>query len=93
MISSRGPASAVVPFDTTIEAHDVQADVYRRMEGHDRLRVMFRLNDIARRLAVSGIRARHPDYDEERITRAYARLTLGGDIVGDVWPGRELVDP
>jgi hypothetical protein len=82
-----------VPLDTSRHAHDVQRDVYLRMGGAGRVAVMFRLNETVRRLAMAGIRARHPEYDGERVRRAYARLVLGDALTRAVWPGEELVDP
>jgi hypothetical protein len=82
-----------VPLDTSRAAHEIQRDVYLRMGGAGRVAVMFRLTDAVRRLALAGIRARHPEYDEDRVRRAYARLVLGDALVRAVWPGRELVDP
>ena len=54
---------------------------------------MFRLNELARKMAIAGIRSRHPDYDDERLRLAFARLVLGDEVVQRVWPGRGLVDP
>jgi hypothetical protein len=82
-----------VPLDTSQRAFDVQGDIYRRMGGAGRTAVMFRLNDAVRRLAVAGIRARHPGYDEDQVRRAYGRLVLGDALARAVWPGRELLDP
>ena len=82
-----------VPLDTSRHAHDVQREVYLRLGGAGRLAVMFRLSDAVRRLAMAGIRARHPEYDEERVRWAYGRLVLGDILAQAVWPGRELVDP
>lgn len=82
-----------VPLDTSRAAHTIQRDVYLRMGGAGRVAVMFRLTDAVRRLAQAGIRARHPEYDEDRVRRAYARLVLGDVLVRAVWPDRELVDP
>jgi hypothetical protein len=45
------------------------------------------------RSAISGIRARHPEYDDEQVRLAYARLVLGDDITREAWPGHGLVDP
>ena len=39
------------------------------------------------------IRARHPDYDDERLRLAYARLVLGDDLARRVWPRHDLVEP
>jgi hypothetical protein len=82
-----------VPLDTSRQAHALQREVYLRLGGAGRIAVMFQLNDTVRRLAMAGIRARHPGYDEEQVRLAYARLVLGDALVRAVWPQRELVDP
>ena len=82
-----------VPLDTSRSAHEVQRDVYLRMGGAGLVAVTFRLTDTVRRLAMAGIRARHPEYDEQRVRWAYARLVLGDALTRAVWPGQELVDP
>jgi hypothetical protein len=81
-----------MPGDTTSDAHRAQRDIYRRLGGRERLAIMFRLNETVRRLALAGIRARHPDYSETRVRQALARLVLGDALVRAVWPDRELVD-
>jgi hypothetical protein len=82
-----------VPLDTSRGAHDAQREVYLRMGGAGRIAVMYRLNDAVRRLAMAGIRARHPAYDEDQVRRAYGRLVLGDAAARAVWPDRDLVDP
>jgi hypothetical protein len=77
-----------VPFDTSRQAHALQREIYLRLGGAGRIAVMFQLNDTVRRLAMAGIRARHPGYDEEQV-----RLVLGDALVRAVWPRRELVGP
>jgi hypothetical protein len=42
---------------------------------------------------MAGIRSRHPDYDDLQVLLAYARLTLGDELVLEAWAGRELVEP
>jgi hypothetical protein len=81
------------PLDTAPEAHAEQLEAYRRMGGSGRLAVLLRLNQLARETAKSGIRSRHPDYDEDQVHLAYARLVLGDDLVRKVWPARPLVSP
>ena len=63
------------------------------MGGAARAAVMFRLSEAARRWSISGIRRRHPDYDDFQVRLALARMTLGDDLVRRVWPDRELLDP
>ena len=82
-----------LPLDTTTAAHRAQIEAYRRMGGSGRAAVVFRLNDLARQVALAGIQARHPDYDDERLRLAYARLVLGDDITRSVWPQHDLVEP
>lgn len=54
---------------------------------------MFRLNELTRKTTMAGIRFRHPDYDDERLRLAFARLVLGDEVVQRVWPDRDLVEP
>jgi hypothetical protein len=82
-----------IPPDTSPEAHQAQAEAYRRMGGTARSAVMFRLTDLARRNAIAGIRERHPEYDETQVRRAFGRLVLGEDLARQVWPGVEPAKP
>jgi hypothetical protein len=87
-------ADTFIPADTTREASDAQTEAYRRMGPQRRVELVFRLNAQARDLALAGIRARHPDYSEERVRFAWFRLKLDDDdLTRKVWPGRDLVDP
>jgi hypothetical protein len=63
------------------------------MSGAERLTIAFELTDLIRRLTMAGIRARHPQYSDDEVFIAYARLTLGDDVVRSVWPDRTLVLP
>ena len=79
--------------DTAPEAHRLQAELYRRMSGADRLAIAFELTETVRQLALSGIRHRHPEYTEGEVQRAYARLLHGDDLCRDMWPDQPLVAP
>jgi hypothetical protein len=81
------------PADTTLEAHRMQREVYRRMDGTARLAIAFELSDLVRRFTMAGIRDRHPGYSDEQVQRAWARLILGDDLTRAAWPHRALVDP
>lgn len=81
------------PLDTSRDAYEVQLEAYRRMGGQGRVEAMFRLTELARKAAMAGIRSRHPDYDGQQVLLAYARLTLGDDLVRQAWPGYDLVEP
>lgn len=81
------------PADTTPAAHDKQTTVYRRLGGVERFRIAVRLSAQTRRIAMAGIRRRHPNYTDLEVRQAYARLQLGDAVTRAVWPDRALVDP
>jgi len=83
----------LVPFDTTVDTHAMQRDIYQRLGGSGRVSITFRLNEAVRRLTMSGIHARHPHYSDAQVQAAYARLVLGDTVTRAVWPDRDLVDP
>lgn len=62
--------------DTTPAAEQVRLLAVRRMEPAERLRQVFDLSESVRRLALSGLRKRHPD-------RADIELI-------EIWLGRRL---
>ena len=63
------------------------------MGGSGRVDVVYRLNQAMRRMALSGIRARHPEYSAAQVDDAYARLILGDELVRALRPDHDLVDP
>jgi hypothetical protein len=79
--------------DTTVEADRLQLEAYRHAGPAARLAAAFRLIELARKASQEGIRARHPEYGDEEIRMAYARLVLGDEGARAAWPGRDLVDP
>ena len=66
---------------------------YRGMGSEARVRMAFEMSEDVRRMALEGVRSRHPDYDDERARRAVFRLLLGDDLVRAMWPGEALVAP
>lgn len=79
--------------DTNPEAQAIQDDIYRRLGGSERLSIALRLGTAARTMALAGIRARHPDYDDNQTRMALARLLFGDTLVRKAWPDRDLVEP
>jgi hypothetical protein len=82
-----------IPFDTDRAAYEIQRKIYMRLGARERMAMAFRLSDTVRRLAISGIRHRHPDYTDAEVKDAFARLRLGDSVVRAIWPDRALVDP
>jgi hypothetical protein len=81
------------PADTSAEAYQIQIQALRQMGEAGRAAATLSLIELARNATMAGIRSRHPDYDDERVRLAFARIVLGDDIVRRIWPGRDLVEP
>jgi len=79
--------------DTTPEAHEVQLALFRRMTPAQRAERTATMSELARDLALEGIRRRHPDYDDEKARHALFRLLVGDDLFRRAWPTDPLVDP
>jgi len=71
--------------DTTPEALAKQFEVLRRIGPADKAAMTFELSDNVRELAKAGIRHRHPDWDADRVKRAYARMILGKTLFNEVY--------
>jgi hypothetical protein len=79
-----------IPHDTTVEAFQVQCDIFSRLSPTERLRRTFDLIDFAERLSANGIRQRHPGYDEEQVRMALIKMRLGDELFKQVYPGMEV---
>lgn len=82
-----------LPADTSIEAHRVQIEAYRRLGPDGRVALMAQMCDDERELCREGIRARHPEYTPEQIRRALLRLLHGDELTRLLFPGQPLVRP
>jgi hypothetical protein len=81
------------PTDTTPEAWAAQLAFLRGMDGSRRVALAFRLTRLAREASRAGIRARHPEYGEDEVRRAFFRMMHGDSVTRSVWPDRDLLDP
>lgn len=63
--------------DTSPEAAEIQANIYRRMSGAERLRLAVEMSLTARSLAVARLRAQHPDWSEAELKRELLRYAFG----------------
>lgn len=81
----------LLPFDTSRDCIVRQFDVLKKMDISERAEMTFQLSDNLRSTLVSGIRHRHPDYNQEQVTKALLRLTLDGDLFDKVFPGCEVL--
>jgi hypothetical protein len=62
--------------DTSTAAAAAQARVHEQLGGPGRLRLALELSQVARELALAGLRHRHPDWSSERLHRELLRLAL-----------------
>jgi hypothetical protein len=85
--------TAVPPADTAADATKAQLEIHRRMGPEARLRVGLELTRMARQLLVDGIRARHPEYDDEQVKLAAFRLWLGPALFRAAYPAAPELDP
>jgi hypothetical protein len=81
------------PADTTPEAWAAQVSILRRMSGEQRVAIAMRLTRLARDASRAGVRARHPEYSEGEVRRAFFRMLHGDAVTSQVWPGLPLLLP
>ena len=80
----------IVPKDTTIEAARIQFSILRKMGMEGRARMAFELSDALRSITESGVRQRHPDYDENMVRLAAIRIAIGEDLFRQAYPDVEI---
>ncbi len=66
--------------DTSLEAEAIMSKIYRQTPPWRKLEMVAQMNETVRLLALSGLRQRHPDADEDEIGRRYADIILGKDL-------------
>ena len=80
----------IVPKDTTIEAARIQFSILRKMGMEGRARMAFELSDALRSITESGVRQRHPNYDENMVRLAAIRITIGDELFRQAYPDIEI---
>jgi hypothetical protein len=78
------------PADTSPQAWKVFLDIQRRMPPGEKIRRVFELRDLARRLVNEELRRRHPGADDSEVFLRATRQTLGPELFrrayGDALP-------
>lgn len=72
--------------DPRVEA--LQFARFRDAPGWEKMQIFSGLMRAARRLAVAGIRHRHPDASDEEVERMLAEMLLGPTLATRVWSHR-----
>jgi hypothetical protein len=76
--------------DTSAALEERQFAVYRAMSPERRVELAFEMSEAARRLALDGVRQRHPEYSERDVFMALMRMLHGDEMVQRAWPGEAL---
>jgi hypothetical protein len=63
--------------DTSPEAAEIQASIYRRMTGAERLQLALEMSETARELTLARLRAEHPDWSDRDLKRELLRYAFG----------------
>lgn len=69
-------------------AEALQFDHWRTAPSAVKMAELTALNDLARRLALAGLRRRYPAADPETLSRLLADLVLGRDLAASVYGPR-----
>ena len=76
--------------DTTPEAVRVQFSILRKIGLAGRANMAFELSDGLRAITESGVRQRHPDYDDNMVHLAALRLAIGEELFRRAYPHIEV---
>ncbi len=79
--------------DTSPEATAIQTAIYRRMTPQRRADLAMEMSMSARAVTASGIRRRHPEYDDDQVRFALFRLLVGDALFRRAWPHAPILDP
>lgn len=79
--------------DTTPEAEAFRRQRLQKMTPGERIEEGLRAAVTCRHIIRGGIRTRHPEYSEEEVEDALARILWGDELFVAARPGRPLRDP
>ena len=82
--------SNVVPGDTTLEAARVRFSILRKIGFMGRAKMTIELNDGLRTIIESGVRQRHPNYDDSLVRLADLRIAIGEELFHRFYPDIEV---
>ena len=68
------------PADTSPNAFAYQVERYRQLGPAGRSRIAAELSDTLRQTSLAALRARHPDYSEDDIRRAFVKAVYRIDV-------------
>jgi len=89
-MNAEAPTVPAIPADTTVDAARVHWDVLRRLGIDGRARMTFALIEAVRAVTEAGVRHRHPEYTNQQVRLATARLWVGERLFAEVFPGQDV---
>jgi len=82
----------MIPEDTTRDAFLKQMEIFNVMSSDKKLLIIFNHNKFMREMIKEGIRLRHPDYTDEQILLALARVILSDELFLKVYSKFEYIE-
>jgi hypothetical protein len=79
--------------DTSPEAQEVLANIYRKMTPAEKLLRVFDAYRTGKLLAVAGIRMRNPDATDEQVWHLWAKQHLGEKLYNEVYGNGKIAKP
>ena len=76
----------IVSEDTTLEVARIQFSVFRKIGFAGRANVAIELSDGLRATIQSGVRQRHPEYNDNMVRLAALRLAIGEQLFRQAYP-------
>jgi hypothetical protein len=96
MVPWEAPARSGAPrpgSDTSPEVEEILYERSRRMTPSQRFEQGIKTCKLARQFMRAGIRMRHPEYMDEQVEMALARLLWGDDLYRKARPQWPLLEP
>jgi len=76
----------IVPRDTTLEAIRIQFSIFRKIGFAGRANMTIELSDGLRATIQSGVRQRHPEYNDNMVRLAALQLAIGEQLFRQAYP-------
>lgn len=81
------------PLDTSPEVERIQNEIFRKMTPERRLQLAIELTQTSRKLLATGVRQRHPEYDDAQVRLAVIRLTIPEKLFLAAYPHAKDIVP
>ena len=75
---------------TTLEVARIQFSIFRKIGIQGRANTAIELSDGLRATIESGVRHRHPDYDDNMVCLAALRIAIGNKLFHQAYPDTKV---